>query len=190
MLLDKQALFAVDAVVSENAAWVLAAGGLFATLLVRAEALYGLWARIRQEWYVANNSQDSVIVKELKEQLAGVKKDQVGLKAEVIDLKSEITMINHEQTQCLLQEERLWGYITLVYDYAARQSSKLEEQGLTVEEIPPMPERRDRGQISDAFRSRTKATNARLAKEVAAIIPIPVPPPIVVPPPAQDKGQP
>lgn len=195
MLLDIQAaaLFGdgsppSTAILSDYGAWILAFGGLVATLLIRAEALYALWAKIRQDWFTSTSAQEAVTVAELKAHIKLLKSDYAEVKAEVVDLRSSITYFSHEQSEFLVEEEKLWGYITLLYDHADRQAQIFKKGGLDAESPPPLPDRKERSLAGEAYHARTKATNARLAREAAVVVGVTVPPPAPLPP--ESRGQP
>lgn len=165
--------------ITEGAAWIGVLGTVITTCIIRAEALAKLLSDIRMSWFKATSDQDSVVIKQLEGHIARLDKEHAELKASNTDMRSEMTVMQHEQAECHLREERLWGYVVLLHDYGARQAAKLEEQGLTVEPPPPMPERQASTQSAlDTFHARTKANNIRLAKEVAIVAPVIVPPPV------------
>ncbi len=175
------ALFADQTpVISEGGIWGAGVIVVVTTIIARFESLYATISKISVDWLGARTTHDSVVIKQLNDHIERLDKALDQNRKEIIDLRSEMAFLIHEQGENMAEEERLWGHMTLLDNYALRVSKVLGEHGVAIDSPPTMPTRRKRT-TNEEFRERTKATNERLAREVAAVLPTMIPPP--------DKGQ-
>lgn len=167
-------------IVSDISVLMAALGGIISAVIIKIESISKVFSDIKLGWLKARSDTDSIVIKQLNDHIERLDKAIEANKEELIDLRSEVAFHAHEQGECMAEEERLWGHLIMSNNYSVRIARVLGEHAIAIDQPPAVPQRRQR--ITNAeFRERTKATNERLAKESAIILPTMVPPP--------DKGQ-
>jgi hypothetical protein len=135
---------------------ITAIGLVIGAILFRIKEIYEIWVRFRESWRKDDDSNERMVISELKDHIRS-------LKGESDNLKSQIIYLNHEQMECAIEEERLWGALTLVHHHITEQNEVIKAKGGVIGDTPPLPERRIRKRMDpDEFLKRTRELNSRL----------------------------
>lgn len=154
--------------ISEWTALIVSIGGLVGVALYRAKEIYEIWTQFTRDWRKEDRQHESIVVEELKTQIDRLKLGEDNLRV-------MMAFLNQEQLECGIEEERLWGALTLVHRHVAHQAEVIQSLGGRAESPPPIPERRKKEKMSaEEFLRRTLSTTTKM-REVMGQPPLTAP---------------
>ena len=143
-------------------ALIVAVGGILIGILLKIKEIYEVWANFASSLRKDKHQHESTVIIELKGHIQRLTTDADNLRA-------SIAYLSHEQLDCSVEEERLWGALNLIHHHVTKQNVEIKELGGTPDEIPSLPPRRQRQKMSaEEFFRRSAQTTARLEEAAAS----------------------
>lgn len=143
-------------------ALIVAVGGLFSILLFRIKEIYEIWVNFTVSLRKDEAVHESTVIAELKAHI-----NRLTLESD--SLRASIAFLTHEQLECSVEEERLWGALNLIHHHVVKQNEEMKQLGASPDETPPLPPRRIRSKMTpEEFFRRSAQTTVRLEEAAAA----------------------